>query len=262
MTLVLTANISGRFAIMTSDTRRVKLMYDKEALEKGIVEFDRSIPPVIYDQKDIKTHQVNDFVLLGAGGTASLATYLVDILKKEIKEEHDLSDCKRILESVIKRERANKDDGPYFLDFLDMEWAGVTVLLSGFYRDGCTGIVQFSSGSETEVLEQKAPKGGYQYQAIAPAQEYSNMFDDMFKIDKLDDPSTYEDLPSNQVGNIMLQTVAGHLMQLHNVISYNHPVEISPDYEVHVIALNRGKHEYNKFTFDATETHKQLDNAK
>lgn len=257
MTLVLSSSISGRFAIMTSDYRRVDMNYIH--YENGDIKADPD-SYVISEVKDIKTHKLSKFVLVGAGGDADLSSYLANILKQEVKEEHDLSDCKEILEAVIERERANTE-GPEILKFLNIK-EGVSVVMNGFYRDGSTGNVWFDAGKDTVVAEEKSPLGSYQYGTIAPSKEYFRRTDELFNIPKLADESMYDGVPESEIGNVMFQAVLNHLILIHGVASFNHPVTISPDFEVHIIAMNKGVLDYNMTNFDYTETHAQFHELK
>lgn len=248
MTLVLCTNLGGSFAVMTSDTRRVRVDYEQDS-ETGAIEIEHSKTVAIPDVRDIKTHKLNDYILVGAGGNAGLATYLVDILKRKIKEEHDMSHCKEILDSIIERELANKE-GPEFLSFLDVK-EGVSVILSGFYRDGSTGLISFMSGEGVD--EQKASPGYMQNMMITPAIEYLRRIDEMFK--PLAD-ATYENVPADKITGAIFQDALSHATMLHGVISYNHPVEISPDFEIHILALENGKPRYSVEKYDLSEAHK------
>ncbi|MFB3160430.1 hypothetical protein ABLO26_03545 [Neobacillus sp. 179-J 1A1 HS] len=259
MTLVLSASLSGQLAFMTSDTRVVRAKYKTWDLDAGEAERDENEPLVVCDHKQSKTHRLSDFVLLGAGGIAELSMHLTDILKQEVKPEHDLADCRQILEAVIERERANKD-GPDFLNFLNID-EGVSVIMNGFYRDGCTGLVCFKAGKDAKVTEDKS-LNGYQYTLIAPAKEYLRRTEELFNIPKLKDESIFEGLSPVERGKIVFQTIFDHLVMIHGVTSYNHPVEISPDFEVHIITVEDGVHRYHLSQIDLTETHKLYDELK
>lgn len=250
MTLVLSASLSGQVTFMTSDTRVVRAQFND-------YERDFGAPLVVCDEKQTKTHKISDFVLLGAGGIAELSMYLTDILKHEIKPEHDLSDCKEVLQAVIKRERANTD-GPDFLRFLDID-EGVSVILNGFYRDGCTGLVQFGAGKGSEVTESKAPNKTYIYTLIAPAKEYLRRTEELFNIPQLNDEAAFEGLSPAESGELIFKTLYDHLVMIHGVTSYHHPVEISPDFEIHVMTLENGVPQYDRIELDMTETHKLYD---
>lgn len=257
MTLVLSASLSGQVAFMTSDTRVVRAKYKSWDLEAGEAERDENEPLIVCDEKQTKTHKVSDFVLLGAGGIAELSMYLTDILKREVKPDYDLSDCKDILQAVIERERANID-GPDFLNFLNID-EGVSVIMNGFYRDGCTGLVCFDAGKDAVVTESKAPNNTYLYTLIAPAKEYLRRTEELFNIPKLNDASTFEGLSPAESGKVVFHTIYDHLVMIHGVTSYSHPVEISPDFEIHVMTLENGVPRYNRIEMDLTETHKLYD---
>jgi hypothetical protein len=245
MTLVLSASLSGQVAFMTSDTRVVQAKYDGDKR-------DYNEPLIVCDDKSTKTHKLNDLILLGAGGIAELSTHLAEILKREVEPEHNLADCKSILEGVIAQERA-REDGPAFLRFLNID-EGVSVILNGFYSDGSTGLVTFKAGKDAAVEEVKAD--GYQYALIAPAKEYLRRTEDVFNIPKLNDEATFEGLSAADTGQIVFDTLLEHLIMVHGVTSYNHPVEISSDFEVHIIAYENGNPQYSMSRFDLTETHK------
>jgi hypothetical protein len=257
VTLVMSASISGQFVVMTSDTRRVnkKYWYD---LVTGEFEEVQNESLVISDEKSIKTFKLSEYVLVGAGGTAELAEYIIEQLKNEVKPEDDLAVCKQALERVIQREKNNKE-GPRYLSFLNQK-KGLTIILNGFYRDASTGLVTFEAGRDSEISETKAPKGSYQYSMITPAEEYMKRIHELFHIPKLNDEKTFENASAKEIRDIVYQTIIDHLATLHSIISYNHPVEVSPDVEFHVIALDEnGFLSYGKNTFDFTETHKYYD---
>lgn len=250
MTLVLSASISGSFAIMTSDTRKCYVEYKYIDHETGKAEIDHNQTVPVEGEKDIKTHRISKSVLMGFGGNVDSIIYLKRILYDEIKPDHDLSDCKKILEAVIKRTREKKE-GPDDSSFFNID-EGVNILMNGFYRDGSTGLVMFKGGKNTEVEEFKCPIGQFQYSAIAPAKEYLRNVNELFNIPKLTDPSTYEEVPETEISNVIFQIIMDHLILIHGVASTIHSVEISPDFEVLVIANNKNGFEYNTQKYDLT----------
>lgn len=245
MTLVLSASLSGNFAFMTSDKRVVRAKYKESALEAGEVVIDESVPKIVCDEKDTKTHRLTNSVLVGAGGTAELSIFLTNALKHAVKDGDDLSDCKEILETIIEEARAQ--DGPDFLRYLDIK-EGVSVVLSGFYRDGCTGLVTFSGGKDAGVKEEKADEG-YRYTLIAPAKEYLRRPDELFNIPQLND-SDLDELSPAERGSVVFQAIFDRLVLIHGVASYNHPIEISSDFDIHVITLEDGEFQYVTKEFD------------
>lgn len=247
MTLLLSANVNGAFVAMTSDYRRVDVEYCRNP-ETGDIEVDHSKPKYILDVKDVKAHKLNNFVLLGAGGHAELAIYLVTIMTIEVKPYHDLADCKIILEDVIKRERANRQ-GPDYLKFLN-NYDGVSVILNGFYRDGSTGHVIFSAGKETEVEEKRTQINNIGFDLIVPVKEYVRQRQELFEIPELNS-LTLQDSATK-----LFEIITNHMHFVQTVISYHHQLEISPDYEIHVITLNKGLYEYNRKMCDASKLHK------
>lgn len=259
MTLVLSASMSGKFIFMTSDTRRVQPTYKQYDLAAGIAEIDQSVPYVICDGRDIKTHKLNDRILAGAGGCAELAIHLTDILKREVKADHDLSDCKDILQAAIQEERTgpNRHEFSGFLDITE----GVTVILNGFYRDGTCGLITFTGGEGAEVEETKSPPNHFQYSLIAPAVEYLRRTNEVFHIPQLLDEKLYEGSPE-EVGKRIFDSMLNHLVMVHGVTSYNHPIEISPDFEIHVITQDQGEFAYSSKEYDLSETHSAYDKIK
>lgn len=255
MTLVLSTGISGRFVIMTSDTRQVKVKYKQN--EDGEIEIDRSIPPVACDEKDTKVVKLNDRLLAAAGGSALLANHLKELLQERVMPQHDLDDCKEILQEIIDQERANLE-GPDYLCFLDVK-NGVTVLVNGFSKDGKAGLVMFTAGKDTEVTGEVYPKGSKYELAITPTPEYHNHIYDMFHIPEFNDDKTFEGLDSTEINNVMFKLLFDRLMTIHGVFSYNHQIEISPDFELHILTFSESSPTYEKNSFDLTDTHKMYD---
>jgi hypothetical protein len=246
MTLVLCANYPGLFSIMTSDTRRCSVVYGDN------YEIDHSQTIAIPDVRDVKTHKLNDYLLVGAGGTADLAVYLADILKREVMEHHDITDAKRILECVIAQERTNRE-GPEFLQMLNVP-EGVTVIISGFSRDGRTGIIVFDPCADEEFREYIVDDC-IQMNAITPAKGYLRNAEALFTIPGIEEQ--LKNTPIEELTNVLFKTVFNHLEMLHGVISYQHPVEISPDFEAHIITMSKGVPKYDKLERDVSESHKQ-----
>lgn len=239
MTLVLGASISGRFVIMTSDTRRVLVKKTNYDFETGKITWETD-PVAVEDAKDIKTHRLNNMVLVGAGGDTDLSTHIVGLLKKEVGEDYDLADCKQVLAAIIEaiRMAIDNDRGPEFLKVLNII-DGVTVLMMGFYRDGTTGIVGFHSGTgKPKVTEVRAKEGEYLDHSIAPAKEYARRSAEMLSYSSMFDEEALKILPPEQVGSTVFNTVLNNLSMIHWAVSYHHPVEVSPDFEIHAISYN------------------------
>jgi hypothetical protein len=230
MTLVLSASISGRFVMMTSDTRRVwvKNKYDFEA---GEMERDEN-PVADEEVRDIKAHVLNGKILFGAGGDSELADYLRNAMEEEIKDNHDISDCKRILEGILKE---SQKEVPGYFNLLNIK-DSVSVSMMGFYADGSTGAVIFNSGRDAKVKEHKAPKDTYHSHVIAPAKEYLNRSSEMLAIPELYEEKTYEGMTAAEVYGTSFQKVLDKLVMVNWAVSYNHPVQVSPDFEVNIIS--------------------------
>lgn len=260
MTLVTSYSVSGNFAIMTSDTRRVntKYWFDVETKQYEPVE---DAEKVISDEKSIKTHQLTGYVLAGAGGIAELSMYIIEKLKAEVSWNDDLADCKKALDRVIERERKNPD-APNFVNFLNQK-DGVTVALNGFYSDASTGLVYFESGKDTVVSETKAPKGKIQYSMITPAKEYMRQSEALFNIPEFQDAAFFEGLTEKETNAKVFQAAIDRLATIHAVISYHQKVEVSPDAEFHVLQLDEtGTIQYGKNDFDFNEWHADYDRNK
>ncbi|MCM3800038.1 hypothetical protein M4A92_15695 [Caldibacillus thermoamylovorans] len=242
MTLVLTANISGYFTIMTSDFREVAVTYDKNELLFGnAVVKEKDI--VKKDEKNKKVFRLNKYVLIAEGGDVNTAFYLINLMKQKIQKEYDLADCIKTLRTIVDQETAH-------LPFLRLEW-GVTIMLAGYYRDGTCGNAVLVSGKKPVVIEMKNSKGTYGYNAIVPVKKYGEVLGELFKISE----------PDKVCPNTLFQQIANQLRVIHGVVSYNHPVDVSSEFEMHVITQNdRGELEYQVMEFNSTGLHELLDN--
>lgn len=252
MTLILSANFSG-CSIMTSDTRLVTIEYDfNEEGDYVPVKGGKVVPQ---DARDTKTYKLSDYVLTGAGGFSDATVHIMDILRSETKPEHDLADCKRILNEIIARERADENK-PDYLQFLDIKGTA-TIILNGFYRDGSTGMVSFRSGDSTVAKEvEHTYKNLVQYHQIAPFKEFSEAEKDI-----LSQPYVYpdtSDVKDDELIAAIFEHTKNGLTLAHGVMSYNHPAEISADFEMHVLSRIGNVSAYRKQQYDHTEAHKQL----
>jgi hypothetical protein len=254
MTLVLTIGISGFFSAMTTDHRRIEVDYVPDSETGEMVIDPKTI--VVCEEKDTKAHRLNDKVLIGAGGRLEISDFLIRTLQEVVKEEHDLSDCKVLLETIISTAKSRIDEFDY-LNLLN-EPNRVSVSLTGFYRDGSSGLIWFSSGKDSEVLEFKASFGQSYYGIIAPGKEYDRQIESFFSFPELTD--LYNQVNAGELSLLELKNKAWEIVQerlinIHGVISYTEPLKVSPDFEIHKMDLNQDKIRYQVQKHDLSGQH-------
>jgi hypothetical protein len=258
MTLVLSTGLSGLFSVMTTDHRRIEVDYVPDS-ETGEMNIDpESI--VVCEEKDTKAHRLNNKVMAGAGGRIEVSDFLIGTLKEVVNERHDLSDCKSILEAIISTARSRTDELEY-LHLLD-EPDRVSISLNGFYRDGTNGQVVFRSGKDTDVEEFKIPFGDLYYHIIGPGREYDRQIVSFFSFPEL--IGLYMKVNAGELSLLemkskALKIVLERLVNIHGVISYTEPLKVSPDFEIHVMDLDRDEIRYQVQKYDLTDQHSRYE---
>lgn len=257
MTLIITNTFSGTYALMTSDTRRVRLTGEHDPVT-GKYLGGKILPEDVDDAKDIKTERLTDRVLVGTGGIARLGIYLRNQLARAVKPQCDLADCKAALDSIIAHAIETKDGHMRdMLRFIDAE-EGVSVFLTGFYRDNTTGIVSYDASSGPQVKETKLEAGYYTSNMIAPLKKFKDKADDMLEVPSIDDGSAFAGLAPAEHSAAMFDAHLKHYQLIHGTVSYNHPVEVSSDFLLRVIYIKDGKPAYYDTEYDSAELHALL----
>lgn len=254
MTLIIANTYSGTYALITSDSRRVTLTGEHDPVT-GKYLGGKILPEDVNDVKDIKTERLTDRVLVGTGGIAMLGIYLRNQLARAVKPHYDLADCKAALDSIIAH-TIEKKDGPLrdILRFIDAE-EGVSVFLTGFYRDNTTGLVSYDAMRGPQVKETKLEPRYYTSNIIAPVKKFKEKADDMLTVPDIEDGTAFEGVAPAEESAAMFDAHLKHYQLIHGTVSYNHPVEVSSDFLVRVIYLKDGKPAYYETEYDSAEIH-------
>lgn len=249
MTLILTKQMHRSFVLMTTDMRVLEVPHEVNA--DGLYKPVEGAEKVISEERASKTHRISEKVLLGAGGFADLTVYLTDQLRRAVKPSADLAECREALEQITDHLR---EEGPEELRFLLGLDIGVTVLLAGFYHDGDTGLVTFTSGDKGTFEEERATVDNlHPANTIAPFKEYSDTEKGIFAMLPLEVDVAADDF----IGKVYVH-LRDHLDTIHKVLSFAHPVEISPDYVMHSLVMVDGQVEYREHYFDHSDYHQKL----
>lgn len=234
MTLVLGTALYNKFVAMSSDTRRVMVEYwhypETNTYEK------KNQPAEASEGEYLKVVKLSDYALMGVGGIGELGTYLKEEMSKSVLPFEDLAICKIKLESLIQKARSDHD--LKYSSFLNQE-GGIQVVIMGFYHGGATGIVAFDSGDKSEVIESITDfNSGWQYGLISPVKKYlaPNVKSELFKMPRAKMVKKKENIKKIQ--------------WIHKLISKAHPVEVSSDGVMHVLARQPDgtiKHTESKF---------------
>lgn len=149
MTLIQTAGVGGNFTIVTADTRMVKSTYRKS---EGKL---RMVPGTTraMEEKVEKAGFLTDYVVFGAGGKVDVYYHIRDELHNRVKPSDDLENCKAILEDII--EEIESEEAGDLKDFFHSK-GGISIQLSGFYKNGDSGLVNYNSMQPIEELRSSA----------------------------------------------------------------------------------------------------------
>jgi len=247
MTLIMSVAYKDEFAFITSDSRVIKQSYrlsdfkrtDKKA-EKAEISCEKAI-------------KLTDFVLFSSGGNAMLGELIEDEMKKRITSDSDLSECTSILRNIIQefRERKGKNNQKGLLNkpslslnFLDVpEYFGCC--MTGFYKNGGTGMTTFGSGKDTVPEENFSSNESYPIFLFAPTNDYQEM------------GRGYFILPTDkQTINDFLDTA----VILHATISYVQSNAVSPDCNAYILLKkpNKIKPEFVSRVIDTEPFHKSF----
>ncbi|WP_078431010.1 hypothetical protein [Alkalihalobacterium alkalinitrilicum] len=238
MTLVTTLSVSGDFAVMTTDTRKVNKTYYKD-LKTGEYEAVEGSPLKVSQEKSYKVEFLSAFVMMGTGGTSELALYIKKKLRTRVNYTDDLKACGEKLKAVIDEIRLD-EHAPVFCWFLD-QTDGVYVLLNGFYEDGSNGLVVYGASPGAKVEEVPAPLSHSQWAMIPPV----NMYTEVFK-------------PKLQEGT--LNEAVNLLLGFHGQIAYLQKVEVSSDCHYFIIKKGEGGVlTTHQGVFDTSIWHKEYD---
>ncbi|MBM7581095.1 hypothetical protein [Jeotgalibacillus terrae] len=251
MTLILNYTFSPYFAIVSSDKRVVEVNAD--ALSDGGLYDPRKLGEndlsVVHEKQD-KSFQLNEKLLIAAGGVSQVSTYLVEKLKDAIRPFHDLGMCKEILGIVVHEAQDDPELGS-FSKYLEVK-NSVSLFITGFYMDGHIGTLKFSSGQEIE--ETKCHPGSYYATSILPLEAYSD--EDQTEM------LTIEDFPQgvgkDAIKDLAFEKVIERVSFLHSLISYTQSVSVSPDYVIRVILHDLDGYHYEEFEIDSTAAHEQF----
>lgn len=108
--------------------------------------------PIPLKNNKEKVLQLTDRVLIRTGGVEGLGKLFIKKLKKRIKSDDPLENCKKHAEDIYAEmvEQKSKGKGSMWLKYLYDE-RGLPVAINGFYADGTTGLIILVDNEWLEV---------------------------------------------------------------------------------------------------------------
>jgi hypothetical protein len=209
MTLINTLSVGSIFVAMTSDQRLSNRVFGK------------SVP--VEHEKLVKVHNLNNNVLFGWGGFKDPSDLVREEIVKRIEPNSDLNDCKVALEEVLEEIEIH---------------VKVAILLSGFYKDGTTGMVMYNS-KEKVVKEKKLSQLEYSYSMIPPTKDYSENQDKMFYLKEFIEPDEIRNFFGGKEYPLALQesidVAINRLYTIHGIVAHKQPNEVTPEGQYYII---------------------------
>lgn len=226
MTLINNVAVSDKFVVITSDRRVIEL--------KDSGEYEQ----VSSDHK--KGLRLTERVLMSGGGVVKAIDDIRELLIEKVKPEYDLTECGRILNEITAAyDKSKIDVHPDFYIF---------VVLTGFFEDGQTGYVQYSY-----------PDGGFEIRKAADYEHYSAF------PNKHDEDAVYNclELTPNERKNIEFSDIFPRLTNVHALVSYLSPFEVSTQCDACVLVRyidDEGSESfhYSNKEADVADLHKTL----
>jgi len=178
MTLIQNFNCGGAVTVMSCDTRQV--------LNNPIG------PPIRLEDAESKVGRISPYCIFGGGGD----NYATERIKEELESLslEFLSDFVKPLQNIINKLKGNV----LFRQILQAEGSRVVqILISGFNKDGSSGIITYNSGKKQKVVYKKLEEYKEYPIVISPSYDENEAVFSTLKMDVVDELS---ELPSNYIG--------------------------------------------------------------
>ncbi|WP_096189982.1 hypothetical protein [Evansella halocellulosilytica] len=240
MSLIIGATFKDQFAMMSGDTKTVKVTYSRD--KDGHITGELGETPT--DIRMEKVRKLSNYVILGHVGLHSVCCRIEDALMTRTKPSDDLRTCAAVLADIIAelREESEQDFCP-FLDSLNTETAPyVGVRLVGFFENGNTGVAAFETGPDSQVET---------FEFSATAESYPTFLRGVG--DELMDDDTPDPF-YNGGKEVTVDNMRGTIGMIHTCISFANPDSVSSELQLFTLTKPKQAGDPPVFTYEEIDT--------